>query len=145
MTVDVIIRKAELNDEDTIQVLMSTYFLDIEGTLVEDFLVAEIDGRIVGAACLEIDRFPVVHSIAVHPDHCGKGIGSQLLKAFVLGLDNESFLFTRTTSPVFFEKTGFVMLDASEKKELWDDCADCNKFNNCKQSVLRLDISKKER
>ncbi|WP_094226719.1 GNAT family N-acetyltransferase [Methanolobus psychrotolerans] len=140
MTYDVKIRKAHNEDEVAIEVLMSTYFLDIEGTEVDDFIVATIDGRIIGAACLETGKFPEVHSIAVHPNHRGKGIGRLLLDALVSDLSGEKFLFARTTSPVFFEKAGFIRLDDSEKREIWDDCAQCNRFNTCKQSVLRLEI-----
>lgn len=138
------IRRAELCDEDAIEVLVSTYFHDIEGLLVEDFFVAEIGGRIVGAACMEMNKLPEVHSIVVHPKHRGKGIGSLLIDALVSEMDDD-FLFTRTTLPVFFEKTGFIRLDDSEKAEIWDDCADCSRLNDCRQSVLRLDIKDKRR
>ncbi|SFM44709.1 GNAT family N-acetyltransferase [Methanolobus profundi] len=140
----IIIRKAELQDEGAIEILMSTYYHDIDGVSIDDVLVAVSGNRIVGAVCLEVGKIPEIHSIAVHPDHREKGIGSLLIEDLVSGLDDD-FIFTRTTSPVFFEKAGFVRLDDSEKKELWDDCADCNRFNNCKQSVLRLDIRNKIR
>jgi N-acetylglutamate synthase and related acetyltransferases len=143
MNPEVTVRKAEPEDEVPIEVLMSTYFLDIEGTEIDDFVVATVDNRIVGAACLEIGKIPEIHSIAVHPNYRGKGIGRLLLDSLIADIEEQEFLFTRTTSPDFFEKVGFIRLDDSEKKELWDDCAGCNRFNNCKQSVLRLEIKKR--
>lgn len=142
-SVDVTIQKAKPEDEGAIELLMAAYSLNIDGLMVEDFFVADMSGRIVGAVCLDAGKLPSLHSIAVHPDYCGKRIGSKLLESLVLSMDDEDFLFVRTTLPVFFEKTGFIRLVDSKKKELWNDCADCARFNNCKQSVLRLEIKKK--
>ncbi|WMW22184.1 GNAT family N-acetyltransferase [Methanolobus mangrovi] len=143
MNPEVTIRRAELEDEVHIEVLMSTYFLDIEGIAVEDFVIATIDDKVIGAACLMVEKIPEVHSIAVHPNYRGKGIGRMLLDYLITDIEGQEFLFTRTTSPSFFEKLGFIKLEDSEKKELWEDCAGCNRFNNCKQSVLRLEIKKR--
>ena len=143
MNPEVTVRKAELEDEVPIEVLMSTYFLDIEGIDVEDFVVATFDGKIIGAACLIVEKIQEVHSIAVHPNYRGKGIGRMLLDSLIADIEGQEFLFTRTTSPEFFQKVGFIRLEDTEKKELWDDCAVCNRFKNCKQSVLRLEIKKR--
>ncbi|WP_342305994.1 GNAT family N-acetyltransferase [Methanolobus sp. ZRKC5] len=110
---------------------------------MENLRVAVIDNKIIGAACLETENFQELHSIAVYPDYRGKGIGRLLMDSFTVDMKEGTILFTRTTSPVFFEKVGFIRLDDSEKKELWDDCSKCNRFNNCKQSVLRLEINKR--
>ncbi len=143
MIPDVTIRKAEPQEREDVEVLMSTYFHEIEGTSIDNFTVAVIDGKIIGAACLETGNVQELHSIAVHPKHRGKGIGRLLVDSLIADMDEKNFLFTRTTSPVFFEKVGFVRIDDSQKKELWDDCANCNRFNNCKQSVLCLQITKR--
>jgi len=60
---DVRIREALPEDRESIQVLMSTYFLDIEGVATEDFAVALNGTKIVGAGALVNGRFPEIHSI----------------------------------------------------------------------------------
>ncbi|MDG6242955.1 MAG: GNAT family N-acetyltransferase [Methanolobus sp.] len=137
---DITLRKAVVSDTVAVQVIMSTYFLDIEGLPMDGFIVALKGQRIIGAACLQTGKMTEIHSIAVHPNHRGKGIGHMLLYEMISQVKDADFVFTRTTSPVFFEKAGFKRLDDSEKAELWDDCAGCNRLNTCKQSVLRLDI-----
>ncbi len=145
MTADFIIRKATTSDRLDIEILMSTYFLDIGDALIDNFVVADIEGKVIGAACMESGKIREIHSIAVHPNYRGKGIGSSLLDAIISELDEGAFIYARTTSPLFFEKTGFLKLEDSKKKELWKDCAECNSFNNCKQSVLRMEISNNSR
>ncbi|WP_407354874.1 GNAT family N-acetyltransferase [Methanolobus sp. WCC5] len=142
---DVTIRKAVSGDSVPVQVLMSTYFLDIEGLPIDEFIVALLGERIIGAAYLQTGKITEIHSVAVHPNYRGKGIGHMLLYALLSQVKDVDFIFTRTTSPVFFEKAGFKKLDDSEKAVLWEDCAGCDRLNTCKQSVLRLDIRYKGR
>lgn len=143
MIPEVRIRKAEPHERADIEVLMSTCYHGIEDAPIDNFIVAVIDSKIIAAVCLETGSLTELHSIAVYPNHRGKGIGRLLMDFLIDDIEEETVLFTRTTSPVFFEKVGFIRLDDSEKKELWDDCANCNRFNNCKQSVLRLEIKKR--
>jgi amino-acid N-acetyltransferase len=124
---------------------MSTYFLDIEGLPIDEFIVALLGERIIGAAYLQTGKISEIHSVAVHPNYRGKGIGHMLLYTLLSQVKDVDFIFTRTTSPVFFEKAGFKRLDDPEKAGLWDDCAGCDRLNTCKQSVLRLDIRYKGR
>ena len=147
LNADIRIRDALPDDISSIQVLMSTYFLDVEGVLVEDFVVAQSGEKIVGAGAIVNGRFPEVHSIAVHPNYRGKGIGSSLLRYLLLRLksrkdagrkDADICVYTRTTSPQFFEKAGFTELDPAIKAELWEDCASCDRLSTCRQSVMCL-------
>jgi amino-acid N-acetyltransferase len=142
LNADIRIRDALPEDILSIQVLMSTYFLDIEGVLVEDFVVAQSGERIVGAGAIVSGRFPEVHSIAVHPNYRGKGIGSSVIRYFLLKMKNRNgadiCVYTRTTSPQFFEKAGFIELDPAIKAELWEDCASCDRLSTCRQSVMCL-------
>lgn len=138
---DIVMRKAEKKDLLEIQKLLSTYFLDMEGLKSEDFLLAEIDGRVLGCAALvrysyEEKEFQELHTIAVHPNWKGKRIGSRLAGELISKADPLK-LYVRTTAPRFFEKIGFTKLPESAKSELWADCAKCEQFQSCAQSVLK--------
>ena len=138
-TNDIIIRKAENDDTEPVQTLLSTYFLDMDGVEIEDFIIAELDGRILGCAAVIDQKHPELHSIAVHPNHRSRGIGSLLVEHIVANApDGWECLYVRTTAPRFFENVGFMKLQDSEKTKLWDDCAECDKFEGCRQTAMRL-------
>lgn len=142
MNPDIIIRDALPEDSGSIEVLMSIYFLDIEGVPVEDFAVALSGEKIIGAGAIVNGRFPEVHSIAVHPNYRGRGIGSSLIHHLLLKMkkrnDSDLCVYARTTSPRFFEKIGFVEMDPAAKAQLWEDCVGCDRLNTCRQSVMCL-------
>lgn len=133
--VDVGIRAAEAADSGAVEGIMGTYFLDIDDVPMEDFIVAEMDGKIVGVAAISERDCCEVHSIAVHPSYRGMGIGSKMITR-LMGDVSHDRLYVRTTSPVFFKKMGFVELPMSEKATLWRDCRECDRYDNCKQYVL---------
>ena len=118
---EILIRKAGKSDLPAIQRLLSTYFLDMEGLEPEDFVLAEIDGKIIGCAALiksesQGKDFLEIHSIAVHPNFRGKGIGTRLIKHLLTTIgDPGCDLYVRTTAPVFFEKLNFTKIEDSEK------------------------------
>jgi amino-acid N-acetyltransferase len=74
----------------------------------------------------------------VLPAQRNKGVGSKLVEA-VLERAKEltDVIYLRTTSPVFFEKKGFVRLPDKEKKVIWKDCEECDKFDICRQTMMK--------
>ena len=138
-TNDIIIRKAEDGDIEPVQTLLSTYFLDMDGVDIGDFIVAKSGGRVLGCAAVINQKYPELHSIAVHPNHRSRGIGALLVKHIVANApDRWEYLYVRTTAPDFFERVGFLKLQDREKTTLWADCAGCDKFEGCRQSAMRL-------
>lgn len=146
---ETLIRKAEEKDFLSIQRLMSTYFLDMEELEPEDFVLVEKDGKIIGCAAL-IRReyfgksFFELHSIAVHPNFRGKGIGTRLMEYLINtpgGQDTpgspDCELYVRTTAPGFFEKLGFIRVQDTEKLLLWKDCRECEFFEKCTQQAMK--------
>jgi amino-acid N-acetyltransferase len=136
---DIKIRKATEEDIKNIKKILSFFFLDtdnVEKNLPE-FIVAENDNKILGCACLDVGNILELRSIAVLPSYRNKGVGSQLVEA-ILGRAKEltEILYLRTTSPVFFEKKGFVRLADKEKKVVWKDCEQCDKFDICRQTMM---------
>ncbi len=140
---EICIRKAEKSDLPAIQRLLSTYFLDIEELKAEDFMLAEGEGKVLGCAALirsgTLEKeFQEIHSIAVHPNFRGKGIGGRLINQLIstsLGQDTE--LYVRTTAPGFFGNMGFERIPDSEKLSLWEDCASCEHVERCTQHALK--------
>ncbi|MCC7575670.1 MAG: GNAT family N-acetyltransferase [Methanomethylovorans sp.] len=137
---DVGVRLAAAQDMKDIKCIASTYFLDTDGLEYNDFIVATLENRIIGIACFKDTECPELHTIAVHPNYKGKGIGALLVRELgsILCKDHER-IYVRTTAPGFFEKAGFVTLENDIKKQLWTDCAGCDRFNNCKQTVMCLE------
>jgi amino-acid N-acetyltransferase len=94
---------------------------------VQEFLVAELDGKIVGCGALHVMWHDLgeVRTVAVDPNCKGQGIGSKILDALtqrakVLGL---SRLFCLTFETNFFGRHGFepiedTPVDASTYSEL---------------------------
>ena len=84
---------------------------------VQDFLVAEIDGEVVGCGALHVlwADLGEVRTLAVHPDRANARIGRQLLDALIgtareLGL---SRLFALTFHTDFFSRAGFIAIDGA--------------------------------
>lgn len=140
---EIFIRRAKKPDLLGIQKLLSTYFLDMEELRPEDFVLAEIDGKMVGCAALikcesHGKKFLEIHSIAVHPNYRGKEIGTRLIKYLLTTIEDPVCdLYVRTTSPGFFEKLGFTTIESSEKLSLWDDCKNCEHIDKCTQHAMR--------
>lgn len=146
---EVLIRKAEKGDLLSIQRLLSTYFLDMEELEPEDFVLAEMEGKVVGCAALirstsGKENFFEVHSIAVHPNLRGKGIGTRLMEYIINTLESQNIpgssvyeLYARTTSPGFFGKLGFIKVQDAEKPVLWTDCKECEHFKKCAQHAMK--------
>ncbi len=143
---DIKIRKATSSDIKDIKRILSFYCLDtgsVEKNLPE-FIVAVQEEKIVGCACLDISDIVELRSIAVLPNYRNKGIGSKLVDSILTrAAELTGTVYLRTTSPVFFEKKGFRRLKDDEKKSIWKDCAECDRFDICKQTLMRHIIPKK--
>ncbi|MDT4930777.1 MAG: amino-acid N-acetyltransferase [Pseudonocardiales bacterium] len=84
---------------------------------VLDFLVAELDGQVVGCGALHVLWADIgeVRTLAVHPQHAERGIGRQVLDGLIatareLGL---SRLFALTFHTGFFRRAGFVPIEGA--------------------------------
>ena len=118
------IRPARTSDVRTIRGFIDAYSPDgrllskATVTLFEDiqeFLVAERDGVVVGCGALHVmwEDLAEVRTVAVDPDLAGQGIGSQLLTALIerareVGVTR---VFCLTFAVPFFERHGFTEID----------------------------------
>ena len=139
----ILIRKAKKSDMQTIQKLLSTYFLDMEDLDPEDFILYEIDRKIIGCISLIKTKFNgknimEIHSIAVHPNFRGKDIGTKLVKHLLKNIEKYAFdFYVRTSVPRFFEKLDFVKIENSEKFSLWEDCKNCEHLEKCTKYAMK--------
>lgn len=84
---------------------------------VQDFLVSELDGVVIGCGALHVlwSDLGEVRTLAVHPDHRDERVGRYVLDALIatareLGLDR---LFALTFHVDFFARAGFVQIDSA--------------------------------
>ncbi len=139
------IRKATPSDIKDIKKILSFYCFDtenVEKNLLE-FIIAVTGGKTVGCACLDVGDIVELGSIAVLPSYRDRGAGSALVDALLeRAAELTNTVFLRTTSPVFFEKKGAKRLEDTEKKVIWKDCALCDKFDICKQVMMKFDLKR---
>ena len=93
------------------------------GELVTHGFVAEVDGKIVGFAALEVysPKLGEVRSLAVAPQHQGQGIGRRLIDACVNRARELHVLevMAITSSETLFQACGFDFTLPGEKKALF--------------------------
>jgi amino-acid N-acetyltransferase len=82
---------------------------------VQDFRVAEVDGRMVGCGALHVmwEDLAEIRTLAVAPDQLGTGLGGRILEELVedaraLGVAR---LFCLTFETTFFERHGFTVIE----------------------------------
>ncbi|MGI5916021.1 MAG: N-acetyltransferase [Anaerolineae bacterium] len=158
-TARMVIRKAVVGDVPAIAALVNA-FASAQQMLprshhqlyqnIRDFLVATIDGTVVGCGALHIvwDNIGEVRSLAVSSDWQGRGIGRRIVQelldeAVELGLPKA---FALTYQQAFFERMGFSVVPRETlPHKIWGDCLDCPRFPNCDEIAMIIDLEPKER
>nr|WP_309123342.1 N-acetyltransferase [Paenibacillus sp.] len=148
-------RKATVDDVDFLYELIQGYAesgimlprtKEMLREQADTFVVAEIDGRIVGCgALLRLGADLVeVRSLGLDPEYKGQGIGRKIveqleLQARELGVPK---LMALTYEVAFFERNGFTVVNKEIFPEkVWRDCIHCKKQHNCDEIAVlkRLD------
>ncbi|WP_409341378.1 N-acetyltransferase [Paenibacillus sp. MBLB4367] len=119
--------------------------------IIDTFIVAELDGQLVGCGSLcQLGKDLVeIRSLGITEGHKGQGIGRKLVdklieEAYVLNIPKVMAL---TYEVAFFEKNGFTVVPKEIFPEkVWKDCVHCKKQHCCDEiAVVRmLDLSTKE-
>jgi len=150
------IRKATIKDIKAIHALLQQY--GRKGELlprplselydhVRDFTVYvnDKDAGVLGCCALQFcwDDLAEIRSLAVHPEHLGKRVGSKLVEHVLL--EAKSFkmqkVFALTYRPDFFKRFGFQQIDRSELPiKIWADCIMCIKFPDCDEIAMMKKI-----
>ncbi len=149
------IRNAKISDAVTIHELVNCYaeldrmlfrsLADIYEKL-QTFLVADIDGKVVGCCSLEIiwADLAEIKSLAVNENHIGQGLGRKMVEAAMKKASEIGVLkvFALTLVPKFFVKSGFeIVQKESLPMKVWSDCARCSKQQNCDETAVVKSVS----
>ena len=150
------IRKAILDDVKPIHALLQYY--NKKGELLarplsklydhlRDFWVYEDPKtkHILGCCALQFcwEDMAEIRSLAVEPEHVGKGIGSTLTERAIQEAVyfNIKKLFTLTYRPDFFKQFGFTTIDKGELPiKVWSDCIGCVSFPNCDETAMLREL-----
>ena len=150
------IRKANLKDVKAIHRLLQEYGKREELLArplsqlydhVRDFsvYVDENSQQLTGCCALQIcwDDLAEIRSLAVHPDHRGKNIGTKLAETVLQ--EAKSFqvkkVFTLTYKPNFFKQLGFAIIERSDLPlKIWGDCIICVKFPDCDEIAMMKEL-----
>lgn len=126
---DVTIRQASVDDIPAVEAFIKQFvesgkllprtFQELE-ELMHAFFVAEIDGRLVGCAALEIynKKLAEIRSLAVDPSTQGMGVGKKLVAACVeLAKTHHIYeIMAISSSEDFFKACGFDFTLPNERK-----------------------------
>ena len=144
------IRNAKISDVSGIHELVN-YYAELDRMLfrsmadiyekLQTFVVAELDGQIVGCCSLEIiwADLAEIKSLAVRKGYQGKGIGRKIIekaqqKASEIGILR---IFALTLEADFFVKSGFEIVEKDTlPMKVWSDCARCSKQQNCDEIAV---------
>jgi len=146
------IRKATIKDVKSIHALLQQYGrkgellprpMSVLYDHVRDFsvYVDDNDGRVLGCCALQFcwEDLAEIRSLAVHPDHLRRRIGSKLVENVLSEAKSYNILkvFALTYRPGFFEQFGFHRIDRSELPlKIWADCIVCIKFPDCDEIAM---------
>jgi len=150
------VREAKVTDAQAIYSLVNQY-AELDKMLfrsmaniyenLQAFIVAELDGSVVGCCALQIiwSDLGEIKSLAVDEANRGIGIGKMLVaeavdKARRLGLAK---VFALTLEPSFFAKMGFKVIEKDAlPMKVWSDCALCPKQQNCDEVAVIRTVSR---
>ena len=86
-----------------------------------DFLLARQEGALVGVAGIELYReVGLLRSVAVRPDHQGKGVARKLVEQLLANADTkelEAIYLITTTADHYFDRYGFAVVNREQVPE----------------------------
>lgn len=111
---------------------------------IDQFVVAEIDGRVVGCGslCRLGTDLVEIRSLGLREECKRMGIGSLLVEELIKEAQHQKIpkIMALTYAVNFFVKNGFSVVDKEVFPEkVWTDCVNCSKQNACDEiAVLKM-------
>ncbi|WP_168119476.1 N-acetyltransferase [Paenibacillus sp. HB172176] len=148
----VICREATMSDVDNLFDLIKDYAekgimlprtREAIAHTIDAFVVAELDGQVVGCGSLTRlgDNLVEIRSLGMNDGYKGLGIGSKLVECLMEKAKEQGItkVMALTYADSFFEKNGFQVVDKEIFPEkVWRDCVNCPKQLACDEiAVLR--------
>jgi len=151
----IVVRAAETSDVEAMYILLRPYVKeqiilqrskDDLYQHLQEFIVAEYDGVLVGTAALHIygSNIAEIRSLVVSPNYQGKRIGHLLVEScekLALQL-HIAQLFALTYVDHFFASMGYdVVPKESLPHKIWTVCVHCKKFADCDEIAVQKRLS----
>ncbi|WP_339320556.1 N-acetyltransferase [Paenibacillus sp. FSL R10-2734] len=111
---------------------------------IDQFVIAEIEGRFVGCGSLFRlgSDLVEIRSIGLNDEGKGKGVGSMILAKLVEEARNQKIpkVMALTYAVDFFLRNGFEVVEKEIFPEkVWTDCVNCKKQHACDEiAVLKM-------
>ncbi|MGM1046605.1 MAG: N-acetyltransferase [Bacillota bacterium] len=111
---------------------------------IEEFVVAEWDGTVIGCGslCQLGSDLVEIRSLGISEGYKGKGIGSMLVESLMAEAKRREIpkVMALTYEVSFFIKNGFAVVEKEIFPEkVWTDCIHCKKQHACDEiAVLKL-------
>ncbi|GIP51662.1 N-acetyltransferase [Paenibacillus vini] len=146
-------RQATIEDVEPIYIMIENYsrqgiMLPRSRAVLErqihDFVVAEIDGIVVGCGslCKLGEELVEIRSLGIAEGYKGRGLGSMLVEQLVHEAKKRSLfkVMALTYEVSFFLKNGFTVVEKEIFPEkVWTDCVNCAKQHACDEiAVLKI-------
>ncbi|MGG6314072.1 N-acetyltransferase [Paenibacillus macerans] len=146
-------RQAKLEDVEPLYVMIEEYARRgimlprsraVLERQIEDFVVAEVDGQVVGCGslCKLGEELVEIRSLGIAEGHKGKGLGSMLVEQLVKEARRQAIpkVMALTYEVSFFVKNGFAVVSKEIFPEkVWTDCVNCAKQHCCDEiAVLKI-------
>ncbi|RRJ66741.1 N-acetyltransferase [Paenibacillus oralis] len=146
-------RQAKLEDVEPLFIMIDEYakrgiMLPRSRAVLErqinDFVVAEVDGRVVGCGslCKLGEELVEIRSLGIAEGYKGRGLGSMLVEKLVEQARKLAIpkVMALTYEVSFFVKNGFTVVNKEIFPEkVWTDCVNCAKQHCCDEiAVLKI-------
>ncbi|WMT42356.1 N-acetyltransferase [Paenibacillus sp. D2_2] len=146
-------RRATLEDVEQLYLLIDDYARKgimlprsrkVLERLIDDFVVTEVDGLVVGCGslCKLGEELVEIRSLGIAEGYKGQGLGSMLVKQLVEEARAQGIpkVMALTYEVSFFLKNDFNVVEKEIFPEkVWTDCVNCSKQHACDEiAVLKI-------